>query len=251
MDRIISGASRGIGRALALSLGRKLVTGDRLFLLARNEAQLVSLRDALPGVEVKFQAVDLSSAIETKKAAAWLASQVKPGAVLIHNAGLWPSKLELVEGLERAYATNCACPLLLQEPLLEQKLLSRVLVVGAGLMVKGRFDPQRTPTGKDFSSFRTYCSTKQAGAMAMREVAQKFPEVDFALVHPGVVNTDLGARGGLLGALLKFVKRKWETPEVCAERLVRLLGRPRWEKEPGVAPWFFEETEQPWPLAPG
>jgi short-subunit dehydrogenase len=249
MDWIISGASRGIGRALALSLGRRMVSGDRLFLIARNEAQLLNIRDALPGAEVKVQSADLSSAIETKEVAAWLASQLNPGAVLIHNAGLWPSKLELVEGLERAYATNCACPLLLQEPLLEQKLLSRVLVVGAGLMVKGKFDPQLTPTGKDFSSFRTYCSTKQAGAIAMRDVATKFPEVDFAIVHPGVVNTELGARTGLLGALLRLVKRRFETPETCAERLARLLERPRWEKQPGVAPWFFEENEQPWPLS--
>jgi hypothetical protein len=83
----------------------------------------------------------------------------------------------------------------------------------------------------------------------MRDVAQRYPRVDFAVVHPGVVSTDLGARGGPLGWLLRLVKRRWESPEACAARLVRLLERPRWEEHPGAAPWFFEEAEQPWPSA--
>jgi len=175
---------------------------------------------------------------------------VKPGAVLIHNAGLWPSKRELVDGTELAFATNCLGPLALQAPLLEKGLLSRVLVVSAGLLVQGRFSAEQTPEGKDFSSFRTYCTTKLAQAIAMRDVARRHPQVDFAIVHPGVVNTELGSRTGPLGRLLQLAKRAFlETPESCAARLVRLLTRPQWEHSPGVAPWFHEEQERPWPAA--
>jgi hypothetical protein len=152
----------------------------------------------------------------------------------------------LVEGLERAYVVNCLGPLALQRPLLERGRLGRILVIGAGLMVKGRFDAALTPTGADFSSVRTYCSTKLAFAVAMRDVARAHAEVDIAVVHPGVVGTDLGARPGMIGWLLKRVKRRWETPEVCAARLVRLLSQERWSP-PGEARWFMEETSAPWP----
>jgi hypothetical protein len=120
------------------------------------------------------------------------------------------------------------------------------MVVGAGLMVKGRFDPARTPTGQDFSGFRTYATTKLCFAIAMREVAARHPELDVLVLHPGVVRTDLGARGGVLGALLTLVKRRWESPATCADRLVRVLDRTRWST-PGQAAWQFEEEAKPWP----
>jgi hypothetical protein len=64
----------------------------------------------------------------------------------------------------------------LQAPLVERGLLARILVIGAGLMKLGRFDPERTPSGDDFSWFRTYASTKLAFAAAMRDVARDHPE---------------------------------------------------------------------------
>ena len=42
----------------------------------------------------------------------------------------------------------------------------------------------------------------------MRDVARHYPAIDFVIVHPGVVNTDLGARRGLLGWILELVKRE-------------------------------------------
>jgi NAD(P)-dependent dehydrogenase (short-subunit alcohol dehydrogenase family) len=134
----------------------------------------------------------------------------------------------------------------MQQRLLAGQRLARVMGVGAGLMVRGRFDAARTPTGEDFSGVRTYCTTKLAFALAMREVAEAHPEVDVVVLHPGVVRTELGARPGLLGWLLSRVKRRLESPEVCAARLVRVLSRERWSP-PGEARWLFEETEQPWP----
>ena len=242
MDWIVTGASRGIGRALVRALAAKATAGDRIFVLARDATRLGELARELAGAcELVVHAADLSRVPER------LAAEVRAGAILVHVAGVWPSRCTLVDGVEQAFATNCLCPLAIQTPLLAARRLARVLVVSAGLLVKGRFHEHDTPVGRDFSGIRTYCSTKLAGAAAMRDEARWHTEVDFAVVHPGVVNTDLGARGGLLGWLLARVKRRWEPPETCAARLVRLLERPRWEARPGEAPWLVEEAEQPWP----
>lgn len=248
MDRILTGASRGIGRALAVSFARRASSGDRLFLLARDRARLDALTQELAALTtVVTIPVDLARLDEARAAGDRLAREARPGALLVHNAGLWPSRRSLVGGFEEAFALNCLSGLALQAPLLRAGSLARVLVVSAGLLVKGRFDAQRTPTGGDFSSFRTYATTKLAGAIAMRDAARRHPEVEFAVVHPGVVRTDLGARGGLLGAVLRLVKRRWEAPEACAERLARWIEAPRWVDAPGEARWVFEDRPGPWP----
>lgn len=246
-DLILTGASRGIGNALAIALSRG--KKYRILLVARSSAKLDALAAQVRhrDCQVLSYVADLSSVQGARALGRQLADVVQPGATLVHNAGVWPSQKELTfEGYEVAFATNCLGPLALQEPLLEKKLLARVLVVGAGLMSKGRFDAARTPRGADFSPLRTYCSTKLALAVAMRDVAAHDPQLDVAVVHPGVVRTELGAREGVLGSVLSLVKRTWQSPSDCAARLVRVLDRPRWST-PGEARWLFEEAEQPWP----
>jgi NAD(P)-dependent dehydrogenase (short-subunit alcohol dehydrogenase family) len=248
VDWIVTGASRGIGRALVRALAASAAPGDRIFTIARDIQRLESLaREAQGHPTIVTLPGDLSRVGSASELGTELMHRVEPGATLIHNAGIWPNQRRLVDGLEAAFATNCLGPLALQTPLLRAERLARVLVVSAGLLVKGRFDAHKTPTGADFSAFRTYCTTKLAGAAAQRDVARRYPAVDFAVVHPGVVNTDLGARSGPLGWILERVKRKWEPPATCATRLLRLLGEPRWQRVPGEAPWYFEESQQPWP----
>ena len=251
MDAVITGASRGIGRALALALASRMQAGDRLFVMARDHERLRSLVAEAGEVagEIVPVIADLSRESTSRAAGQALVGELRPGALLIHNAGLWPSARVLIDGVEAAYATNCLCPLALQEPLLGAEKLARVMVVSAGLIAKGHFDPLRTPTGDDFGVVSTYCTTKLAGAIAMRDVARRHPAVDFVILHPGVVRTDLGARSGVLGALARVVKRLWEPPDRCAARLVRILDRARWATTPGEALWLFEEKDQAWPEA--
>jgi short-subunit dehydrogenase len=243
---IITGASRGIGAALA----RALAPAARLVLVARDAARLEQLRAEIDpdGGRVRVLVADLGSLEAARAAGHRLCAQVE-GATLVQNAGVWPARRVLTaDGLESAFVVNHLAPLALQAPLLAQRKLARVLVVSAGLIAKGRFDALRTPVGDDFSALRTYCSTKLCFAVAMRQVAADHPELDVLVLHPGVVRTALGARSGVMGALLALVKRSWEPPERCAARLVRVLQRPRWST-PGAAPFWFEERPMRWPAA--
>lgn len=246
MDWVVTGASRGIGAALVRAIAARATAGDRLFVLARHVEHMAGMR---PSPEVLAVKLDLSDLEGARRVGVELAARLSNGAVLVHNAGLWPSRRVVVDGLEAAFTVNCLGPLAFQRPMLDAGCLARVLVVGAGLLALGRFDPDRTPAGRDFSWFRTYCTTKLAGACAMRDVAKAHPSVDFAVVHPGVANTELGARPGAIGWLVARIKQRWLPAETCALRLMELLAEPRWQSAAGEAPWFFEAERRPWPEA--
>jgi NAD(P)-dependent dehydrogenase (short-subunit alcohol dehydrogenase family) len=245
-DVIITGASRGIGRALALELAKP---GRRLLCTARDGAKLESLASEVRarGAEALTFTADMSDRHEASALGARLAHAIERGATLVHNAGVWPVKKQMVKGgLEASFALNHVGGLALQRPLLASGRVARVMVVSAGIIAKARFDPARTPSGDDFSKFRSYANTKLCFAIAMRDEAAQHPEIDFVVLHPGVVRTDLGNSDGLLGALLGWIKKRWEAPEACAARLARIFERERWSP-PGDARWLFEECEAPWP----
>ena len=247
VEIILSGASRGIGRALALELGRD--PNHHLVLVARDQARLEALATDIERLGGWARAVpaDLSSLAAARALGQRLASMVGQGATLIHNAGMWPHHRELTtDGLEQGFAVNHLGPLVMQKPLLEKGVLGRLMVVSAGLIAKGRFDPARTPTGQDFSLVRTYGTTKLCFALATRDVAAAYPALDVVVLHPGAVRTDLVMWPGPMGWMLKMVKKNWESPEDCAARLQRILARERWSS-PGEARWLFKERETHWP----
>ena len=248
-DIIITGATGGIGRALALELAPD--PAHRLVLVGRDAGRLDALAAEVHtrGGHAFVVPGELSTRAGARRLGDRLTEAAERGATLIHNAGVWPYRRELTaDGLETAFAVNHLALLVMQQPLLDAGRIARILAVGAGLMVKGRFDAERTATGGDFGSVRTYCTTKLAFALGMRDVAAAHPAVDVLVLHPGVVRTGLGERPGPIGWLLSRVKRRWEAPETCAARMARILALPRWSP-PGEAMWMVEEQAQPWPPA--
>ncbi len=85
---IVTGASRGIGNAIARSLAEQ---GYSLGLLARSEADLqaasLEIQRAHPEISVRARACDLASEAETIGAVEDLTGHLGPVSVLVNNAG--------------------------------------------------------------------------------------------------------------------------------------------------------------------
>ncbi|WP_238016892.1 SDR family NAD(P)-dependent oxidoreductase [Dactylosporangium sp. AC04546] len=225
---VVTGGNRGIGQAVAQLAA---AGGHRVVVVSRGAAV-----DGFAHVTG-----DLSAARTTRAAAAAIAAACPRVDVLVHNAGIWPSRLARNEdGFEQAWFTNHLAPFLLNH-LLEDRV-GRVVQVSAGLYVKGAVDPARTPVGDDFHAIRTYAGSKLANVLMLPLFAERWRAAGRTIdaVHPGVIRTGLGDRGGPVGLLLKAVKLTWATPEAGARNVVRLL-----DDTGGTGRYFVEEREVP------
>lgn len=231
---LVTGGNRGIGRAIVENLLKK---GHAVAFTCRDQEEgdrVVQeiLQTGTGNAKLRCIVGDLSSVSSTVALAQRILQEFPTLHVLIHNAGLWPSDCILNEdGLEMAFMVNYLAPYILTERLLPQlqdnattATASRVILVTAGLFVFGRPDLGTTPYGNDFSRLSTYMNTKYCGmvwcmhqARLMtrmdRETDSNDASVTFHAVHPGVIQTGLGDGGGILGCVLRLVKRMWKTPK--------------------------------------
>lgn len=119
---LITGASRGLGRALALALGER---GVRLVLVARGQAELdaVVAEVRARGGEAHAVVADLADKSTIYPLAGQAAALVGPIDLLIHNAStLGPTPLRLLldsecEDLEHVLAVNLVGPFRLSKVL--------------------------------------------------------------------------------------------------------------------------------------
>ncbi|WP_116450607.1 SDR family NAD(P)-dependent oxidoreductase [Blastococcus litoris] len=248
---LVTGGASGLGLATAGALAAQ---GLHVVLLARDAGRGEVARDRLRAaheVPVELVVGDLSDTAGVRASAAAVLAACPRLDVLVHNAGTWPDRRRLnADGVEQAFAVNHLAPFLLNA-LLEELLAesgARVVQVSAGLYVKGRAEPGATATGERFSSLRTYADTKLCNLAMTPLWARRWQPRRVAIdaVHPGVLRTALGDRGGPVGLLLRLAKRSWEAPEVGAARVARLATAPELA---GVTGRYVElETEVP--LAP-
>ncbi|OLN22189.1 3-ketoacyl-ACP reductase [Domibacillus antri] len=84
-NAIITGASRGIGRAVARALASE---GVNVGLIARSEENLKQAAEELKDVKVAYAAADVSNSEEVNKAVDMLKSELGSIDILINNAGI-------------------------------------------------------------------------------------------------------------------------------------------------------------------
>ncbi|MDE0454778.1 MAG: SDR family NAD(P)-dependent oxidoreductase [Gammaproteobacteria bacterium] len=106
---IVTGASRGIGRALAIGLAE---AGYKLALVARDEGALNGVRTEIrgidPGVAASCHPLDVTDAAAVRDLVSGLEARHEAIDVLVNNAGLFrPGSIESdVEDLDAVVGTN-------------------------------------------------------------------------------------------------------------------------------------------------
>ena len=238
---VVTGATSGIGRWIALGLAR---AGVCLVLPSRSEAGGIAVRDWLlervPKAAVELVHADLSAMSSTTAAARLIRERHPAINLLVNNAGVFRAKRErTAEGHDLVLAVNHLAPFVLMRELRPALLAggaSRIVTVGSSTSDKAGIDPDDLELSRGWTMTRAYGRSKLAVMCATFETARLLADtgVTANVVHPGMVATNLVRSGGPIGLVWRAL-RPWvrteeqgaDTPlHVClAPDLARVTGR--------------------------
>ena len=238
---LVTGGSRGIGRATALGLAtmgaRVAITGrDR----ERTEDAAREIR-AAGGGQVDVFVADLAAQSEVRRLADEVLQSLSRIDVLINNAGgYWHTRHVTADGLERTFAVNHLAPFLLTNLLLdrlEQSASARVVTVSSNAQTTGRIDFNDLQGERSYSGGRAYNQSKLANVLFSYELARRLQttSVTANALHPGIVSTSFGAEdpAGLQRLFVPIVRPFMKTPIQGAATSIYLASAPDLEQVTG------------------
>ncbi len=222
---LLTGATRGIGRAAAIELAGQ---GVEVALVGR-EAERVSAvaaeaKAAGGGAPVHEYVADLMLMAEVRKLAEQVRERHGRIDVLANNAGaLFASRKETAEGFEQTFALNHLAPFLLTNLLRDRLDGGRVVTTASDAHKSGRLDLEDLQSQKSYAAMRVYGTSKLCNILFTRELARRAPELHANCFHPGVVRTGFGKNdGGLWKVLTTLGGPFFRSPERGARSLVWL-----------------------------
>jgi len=259
---VVTGANRGIGRALAGALGER---GYHLVLLCRTEAKG---RDTARELErettangVDWLAADLEDPEAVRRAAEDAARRFPRIHLLVNNAGLVSRRYrETATGVEATLAVNHLAQVRFTLPLLPSLRAGaladgevRIINVSSGAHAR-RFNPGAFDGPRGFSPGKAYAQSKLLNLLFTFDLAPRLEELGIRVnaVHPGLVNTHLLRTflpGGLLAKPLSaLVGMVSQTPEEGARTPVFAATDPGLR---GISGRYFrkEREAEPAPVA--
>lgn len=238
---VITGANRGIGRWIALGLAATdhhvvMVVRDR----GRGEAARRWIAVHCPGAATELVEADLSTVAATRAAGAAIAAAHPAVAVLVNNAGLFtPARTETADGHEMTLAVNHLAPFVLTgvlEGALRAGPGARVVNVGSTASDRTGIDLDDLESRRRWSIWGAYARSKLAVLMASFEWARRLEGsgVTVNVVHPGLVKTDIGDVGGLVGIGWRVLSAFGITEEQGADTPLFVAVSPRVAGRTGV-----------------
>jgi NAD(P)-dependent dehydrogenase (short-subunit alcohol dehydrogenase family) len=230
---VVTGASSGIGLHTAIGLARAgmwvVMTGrDR----TRTEQARRWVAERSGSDRVDMALADFSRLAEVRR----LADKILAGHdrldVLVNNAGLFSPQYRLsADGFELTFAVNHLAPFLLTTLLLDRLKASapaRIVTVASEAHRRNRLDIADMTRPADWTMMRAYGRSKLCNILFTRELASRLDPVEVvaASLHPGMVATGIGQRGGLVELGWRIGKPFMLSPEKGAETPVFLATVP-------------------------
>jgi retinol dehydrogenase-12 len=191
---LLTGATRGIGRAAAIELARE---GVEVALVGRDPERVEELareaKAAGGGAPVHRHVADLALMADVRALAEEVRERYEHIDVLANNAGaLFASRKETSEGFEQTFALNHLAPFLLTNLLCDRLDGGRVVTTASDAHKSGLLDLDDLQSEKSYSAMRVYGTTKLCNILFTRELARRAPELHANCLHPGVVRTGFG-----------------------------------------------------------
>jgi short-subunit dehydrogenase len=216
---VVTGASRGLGRATALALGR---AGCRVALVARsaNELEQTAALVVEGGGEAVVYPADLTGADAAASVAGAVTARQGVPAILVNNAGLGhyrPFLDHSVADHDRLIDVNFRSVVHLCHA-----LLPAMLEAGGGHIVNVGSDLSFTP----LANMAVYSATKFALRGFSLSLMKEFKDrgIKVSLLNPGIIDTAFNdGEEGRMGAEAAL------QPVELAEIIVQILTRPGYQ----------------------
>jgi NAD(P)-dependent dehydrogenase (short-subunit alcohol dehydrogenase family) len=222
---LLTGATRGIGRAAAIELARQ---GAELALVGRDaervKAVAVEAAAAGGGAPVHEHVADLTLMSDVLALADEVRGRYEHIDVLANNAGaLFASRKDTSEGFEQTFALNHLAPFLLTNLLRDRLDGGRVVTTASDAHKAAVLDLDDLQSEKSYSAMRVYGTSKLCNILFTRELARRAPQLHANCFHPGVVRTGFGKNDNGIWKLLTTIGAPFfRSPQRGARSLVWL-----------------------------
>jgi NAD(P)-dependent dehydrogenase (short-subunit alcohol dehydrogenase family) len=234
---LVTGASRGIGRAIAVELAR--LGYDLMINFVSNLAAAEDARDAAQlsapeGTRIEICQADIAERSDRKRLIEALRSQFGRLDLLVNNAGIAPDKrVDLLEASEEDFdhlmAVNLKGPYFLSQSvarwMIEQKEAQSIedyspAIINITSVSAFAVSPERG----------AYCVSKAGLAMMTKLYATRLADesINVYEIRPGVIDTDMTANvkekyDRMIEAGLTPIKR-WGTPQDVADAVAAIAS---------------------------
>ena len=230
MYALVTGASRGIGRAISLLLAQR---GYDLLLVARSEDQLAALAQEIAQKhqrQAQVLPLDLAAAGAAETVATWALGHTEQLAILVNNAGygLWGrfEQLGLTEQ-QNMLQLNMTLPVGLTHALLPAMHKAPKAYI---LNVSSTAAYQAVPSLSLYAASKSFLLSFSRGL----RYELKSSNVSVTCLCPGATTTAFADRAGMGAELQATANKVSMTPEAVAEAAVAGLLAGEAEIVPGV-----------------
>ncbi|XP_060804834.1 sepiapterin reductase [Amyelois transitella] len=234
---VVSGASQGIGRAIAVEVAKLLGPKSLMLLLARNKIELAKTAElcASPNVEVRYESVDLSKSsnsemygllrksLEGRDVKGFVTSLIFHNVGSLGNLAVETWKMDDVDELRDYYDLNVFKVISLNTQFLKifEEIDDRVVIVNITSLC----------AIKPMGGMAYYCSGKAAREMYFKVLAAEKAHIKVLNYSPGPVETAMidfvlteAVNDNLKDVFTSF-KRQGTLlkPEMTAQKCVKVL----------------------------
>lgn len=224
---VVTGASSGLGRAIAAGLARQ---GATVVLacrdMARGAAAQAHIQAASGNPNIELMQLDLAVQASVRAFAEEYRARHSRLNVLVHNAGVLVSRRTLTpDGLETMFATNHLGPFLLTQLLLDSLkagALARIVTVTGPASTSLHLDNLQSEVM--FHTVDAFAAARLCSQLCSLELARQLDGrgVTINLINPGLVRTNLLREAP---APVRWVWRlAAASPERAAQPVVRLAS---------------------------